>query len=218
MGESPDSQDCNSTSSSSSWTRSSGRDISDKDSDRGGEEKFRHGGKIPSVGIGKQPERISIWWEISLSGIKKFFRCMDHLVLRHQSYICGDLPTPFLSVWSRHYFDTHCFFEKILDLVLAWKSGLKVPFLPLVSSCPLQTILLSDLVGFDSPLQIVMAVWHTNIFSRGPVKPDPESLNLNKKGAKLPFLSAEGCHTPKKGQHCTLITYQGVIFKGGETH
>jgi hypothetical protein len=25
------------------------------------------------------------------------------------------------------------------------------------------------------------------------VTPDPESLNSNKKGAKLPFLSAEGC-------------------------
>ena len=42
---------------------------------------------------------------------------------------------------------------------MAWKSGLKVPFLPLGHSCPLQTILLSDLVGCDSPLQIVMAVW-----------------------------------------------------------
>jgi hypothetical protein len=29
---------------------------------------------------------------------------------------------------------------------LAWKSGLKVSLLPLESSCPLQTILLSDLV------------------------------------------------------------------------
>ena len=49
--------------------------------------------------------------------------------------------------------------KKALGLVLAWKSGLKVPFLPLGRSCPLQTILLSDLVGCDSPLQIVMAVW-----------------------------------------------------------
>jgi hypothetical protein len=39
---------------------------------------------------------------------------------------------------------------------LTWKSGLKVPFLPLGPSGPLQTILLSDLVGceYDSPLQI----------------------------------------------------------------
>jgi hypothetical protein len=38
-------------------------------------------------------------------------------------------------------------FKKILGLVLAWKSHLKVPFLPLGHSYPLQTILLSYLVG-----------------------------------------------------------------------
>jgi hypothetical protein len=43
-------------------------------------------------------------------------------------------------------------FKKILDLVLAWKSGLKVPLLPLGRFCSLQTILPSDLVGCDSPL------------------------------------------------------------------
>ncbi len=58
-------------------------------------------------------------------------------------------------------------FKKILGLVLAWKSSLKVSFLPLGRSCPLQTILLSDLVRRDSPLQIVMAFWRTIIFSRG---------------------------------------------------
>jgi hypothetical protein len=42
--------------------------------------------------------------------------------------------------------------------VLAWISGLKVPLMPLGPSCPLQTILLSDLVGCGSLLQIVMAV------------------------------------------------------------
>jgi hypothetical protein len=35
--------------------------------------------------------------------------------------------------------------------------------LPLGPSCPLQTILLSDLVGCDSPLQIVVAVWHHTV-------------------------------------------------------
>jgi hypothetical protein len=34
-----------------------------------------------------------------------------------------------------------------------------VPLLPIGRSFPLQTILLSDLVGCDSPLQIVMAIW-----------------------------------------------------------
>jgi hypothetical protein len=48
------------------------------------------------------------------------------------------------------------FIKKILGLVLAWKLGLIVPLMPLGPSCLLQTILLSDLVGCDSPLQIVM--------------------------------------------------------------
>jgi hypothetical protein len=38
-------------------------------------------------------------------------------------------------------------FKKILSLALAWKSGLNVPLLALGRSSPLQTILLSDLVG-----------------------------------------------------------------------
>jgi len=38
-------------------------------------------------------------------------------------------------------------FNKILGLVLAWKSGRKVSLLPLGPSCPLQIILLSDMVG-----------------------------------------------------------------------
>ncbi len=41
---------------------------------------------------------------------------------------------------------------------MAWKENLEVPVLPLF---PLQTILLSDLDGSDSPLKIVMAVWRT---------------------------------------------------------
>jgi hypothetical protein len=39
--------------------------------------------------------------------------------------------------------------------------------LTLGHSCPLQTILLSDLVGCDSPLQAVMAFWCTVIVSKG---------------------------------------------------
>ncbi len=45
-------------------------------------------------------------------------------------------------------------------------------------SCPLQAILLSDLFGCDSPLQIVMAVWRAFFHellrradSTGPVSP-----------------------------------------------
>ncbi len=63
------------------------------------------------------------------------------------------------------------FLKKILDLVSACKSGPKVPFLPLGRSCPLQTILLSDLVGCYSPLQIVMAFWRIIIVRRGLSNP-----------------------------------------------
>jgi hypothetical protein len=54
-----------------------------------------------------------------------------------------------------------------LDLKINFRSSIGIEirpqsaFLPLGPSCPLQTILLSDLVGFDSPLQIVLAVWCT---------------------------------------------------------
>jgi hypothetical protein len=48
------------------------------------------------------------------------------------------------------------------------------------------------------------------------VMPYPKYLNSNKKDAKLPKQSAEGCHAQMDGQHCPLITYQGVFFKGGE--
>ncbi len=41
------------------------------------------------------------------------------------------------------------------------KSGLKVTLLPLGPPCPLQTILLSDLVGCDNPLLIIVAIWRT---------------------------------------------------------
>jgi hypothetical protein len=53
------------------------------------------------------------------------------------------------------------FSKQSIGQVLAWKSGLKMPLLPYRPSCPLQTILLSDLVGYDNLLQIVMSVWRT---------------------------------------------------------
>ncbi len=59
------------------------------------------------------------------------------------------------------------FLKEDLGLILVTKSCPKVPFLPLGRFCPLQTILLSDLVGCDSPLRILMAFWHTIIVSRG---------------------------------------------------
>jgi hypothetical protein len=86
---------------------------------------------------------------------------------------------------------------------------------PLGRSCPLQTILLSDLAGCDSPLQIILAFWRTIIVIRELSHLTQKVWIQNKKG--LPLLSAEGCHTRLDGQHCPLITYQGVFFKGGET-
>jgi hypothetical protein len=52
-------------------------------------------GKIPTWwensdrGNRKMVGKIPLWVEISLSGRKKVFRCMDHLVLRHPSYMRG---------------------------------------------------------------------------------------------------------------------------------
>ncbi len=115
--------------------------------------------------------------------------------------------------------------KKIPGLVLPCNSGLKVPLLPLGRSCPLQTILLSDLVGCDSPLQVVMAIWHPfwNLTKFAPnihnsqqraVTTAPGS-SESKKCAKLPLLSAESSHTWLEGR--LLRTYHGLFFKGGET-
>jgi hypothetical protein len=102
--------------------------------------------------------------------------------------------------------------KKILDLVLAWKSGLKVYLLPLGPSCPLQTILLSDLVGCDSPLQKDMAVWHTFlkfeahrttiIVSSGLPHPTQPVQILKKLCQTVITISAAGCNTRLDGQHC----------------
>jgi hypothetical protein len=45
------------------------------------------------------------------------------------------------------------------DKFLAWNPGHKVPVLTLRTSCPLQAILLGDLVRCGSLLQVVMVVW-----------------------------------------------------------
>ncbi len=103
------------------------------------------------------------------------------------------------------------FSRKILSLVLARKTGFKVPFLPIGHSCPLQTILLSDLVWQPSADSNGLLGHH--FCQQRAVTPDPDSLNSNKKGAKLPLLSAEGCHTRLEGKHCPLITYQGVFLR-----
>ncbi len=78
--------------------------------------------------VGKTPP----WWEISLSGRKKVFRCMNHLVLRHPSYMRGFtypfslsvLPTVYdlnharklLLLYSRKLILSHSFLLYILVL------------------------------------------------------------------------------------------------------
>jgi hypothetical protein len=81
-------------------------------------------------------------------------------------------------------------------------------------SCTLKTILLSDLVGCDSPLQIVMAFWRTIIVSRGLSHPTQKvGIQTKRAPTAITTVSAEGCHTQMDGQHCPLITYQGVFSR-----
>ncbi len=90
---------------------------------------------------------------------------------------------------------------------MAWKSGLKMPLLPLGTSCPLQTILLSYIVWYNSPMQIKMAVWR--IFF------------LNLKRVKQLLLSKKVCHyylqkavTPDwMGSIAPLRTYHGIFIE-----
>jgi hypothetical protein len=88
---------------------------------------------------------------------------------------------------------------KNLGLLLNWKLGLKVPLLTLEPSCRLQTILLNDLVGCDSPLRIVMAIWRpflkfeacqTAIIVCRGLPCLTQEVQTQKKCAKLPLLSA----------------------------
>jgi hypothetical protein len=78
---------------------------------------------------------------------------------------------------------------------LAWKSGLKVPLLPLGHSCPLQTILLSDLVGCDSPLQKVMAHLCNIIVSRGLSHPT-QKVQFKQKGRQTAITICRGLSHP----------------------
>ncbi len=87
------------------------------------------------------------------------------------------------------------------------------PFLPLGPSCPLQTILQSDLVGRDSPLQIAMASWLTIIFSRGLSLPIHKIWIQTKRSPNCHYYAPKGCHTQKDGQHCPLIMYQSVFSR-----
>ncbi len=60
----------------------------------------------------KWPGKIPLWWEISLSGRKKVFRCMDHLVLRHPSYMRG-FTCPFSFSVAEHGWDLAQWLERL---------------------------------------------------------------------------------------------------------
>ncbi len=89
-----------------------------------------------------------------------------------------------------------------------------MPLLPLGPFCPLQTMLLSDLVGFDSPLQIEMAVW-------------PPFLELEARQTAI--IVSSGLSHPTgwaalhsenisilDGKHCPLRTYHEVFLSRAE--
>jgi hypothetical protein len=76
-------------------------------------------------------------------------------------------------------------------------------FLLLGRSCPPQTILLSDLVRCAQLSAVSNGLLAYHYCQQRAVT--LESLNSNKKGTKLPLLSAGGCHTRLDGQHCPMI-------------
>jgi hypothetical protein len=89
---------------------------------------------------------------------------------------------------------TEVFLYIVATLTIKKSLGLKVPVLPLALSCPLQTILLSDLVGCGSPLQMAVCLHFFEILSapnghyylQRAVTPDPASSNFKK--------SVANCH------------------------
>ncbi len=111
--------------------------------------------------------------------------------------------------------------KKILGLVLAWKSGLKVILLPSGPSHPLQTILLSDLVGCRGQTEVAVRCTCLKFDlkrAKQPLLPPagchtrPRNPNL-KTMPKLPLVSAEGCHTRLDGQHCPLRKYLSIFSR-----
>ncbi len=79
---------------------------------------------------------------------------------------------------------------------MAWKSGLKVPFLLLGCSCSMQTFLLSDLVGCDSPPQIIMPFWRTIIVSRGLSNPSQKVWIKTKRAPNCNYYLQRAAVTP----------------------
>ncbi len=75
--------------------------------------KFRHDGKISTVGIGKRPEKIPVLWKISLRERENVFRWMKPLVLWHLWCRPG-FPFPFcisFVVWSLQFSENNKLFS-----------------------------------------------------------------------------------------------------------
>jgi hypothetical protein len=112
------------------------------------------------------------------------------------------------------------FLKKIIGLVLAWKSGLGVPLLPLGPFCPLQKILLSEVGYADSNGRLAhffqFEARQTVISFYSQQSRLSSKFELKTKCAKRPLLFAEGCHTQLDKQHCPE-NISRRFFKAGET-
>ncbi len=109
-----------------------------------------------------------------------------------------------------------------IGLILAWKLGLKVPSLCLGPYCHLQTILLSDLFGCDSPLQIGVDNWRTFFYLRRTEQPLLSVAGSHTRLRKFEFKkSAPNCHyylqravtSNQITQYCPLRKYHGVFLR-----
>jgi hypothetical protein len=107
--------------------------------------------------------------------------------------------------------------------IVAWISDLKVPLLPLGPSCPLQTILLNDLVGCGSPLQILMSLWRTfynfkhakqplYVVCSGLLQPTRQ-VQILKKVRQMAILICSGLCIQLDRRHSPLRTCHGVFLR-----
>jgi hypothetical protein len=108
-------------------------------------------------------------------------------------------------------------FKTILDLALAWKSGLKSAFAAFRDLLPSANYSAGDSNGVWHNFFLQICMPNSNYCQQKAAAPNPASSNFLKKCAKLPLLSAAVFHTRLVGQHCPLRTNRGVFFKGGKT-
>jgi hypothetical protein len=89
-----------------------------------------------------------------------------------------------------------------------------VPLILLGRSCPLQIILLCDLVGYADSNVGLAHFFKKLMYSEQPLLSaagPTQQVKNKKKCAK--WLSAGGCHTRLDGQHCLLGIYHSVFSR-----